>query len=274
MEDDQSAININADTSKVKEVFAKLQDTINSPGFQEAMRVTAEEIQRTKESLVNQALTGAIFGNSEFTRRFVIDTAYRHNSIHLERSHWTETIQIEHEDDCIGDRNCINNALSRHLQCAINPTGDCSDCKHFEAREGKAIEEESFVEVRTNEGLRAWDAVNQDYLQPNSQSFGFDVSDLPGTPVIAATIEGMAATFPVSIGVESTSCPEISYTRETSYAERHIDMPPSMPRPVLYSTQTLHLRLSDRQRQDLIAMLFNHSGDCEIILNGEEMRVQ
>jgi hypothetical protein len=31
----------------------------------------------------------------------------------------------------IGNARCINNARSPYLQCAINPTGDCGDCKDY-----------------------------------------------------------------------------------------------------------------------------------------------
>jgi len=32
----------------------------------------------------------------------------------------------------IGDTNCINNAHSPYIRCAINPEGPCDECKHFE----------------------------------------------------------------------------------------------------------------------------------------------
>jgi Family of unknown function (DUF6464) len=31
----------------------------------------------------------------------------------------------------LGNPSCINNARSAYLQCAVNPTGDCGDCKDF-----------------------------------------------------------------------------------------------------------------------------------------------
>ena len=34
----------------------------------------------------------------------------------------------------IGDTNCINNAQSPYLRCAINPEGPCDECAHFENR--------------------------------------------------------------------------------------------------------------------------------------------
>lgn len=118
MEDDQLVININVDTSKVSDAFATFQETINNPDFQEAMRRAGEEwqqrtrelvertrelVERTRESLSRPSLAGAIFGSDEFIRRVAIDAAYRESqrlrsSIRLNPSHWTETIQIEHED--------------------------------------------------------------------------------------------------------------------------------------------------------------------------------
>jgi hypothetical protein len=35
--------------------------------------------------------------------------------------------------DAIGDITCVNNARSQYLQCAVNPTGNCAECPHFEA---------------------------------------------------------------------------------------------------------------------------------------------
>lgn len=34
----------------------------------------------------------------------------------------------------IGDRNCAFNAMSAQLRCAVNPSGPCEGCKHFEAK--------------------------------------------------------------------------------------------------------------------------------------------
>ena len=34
----------------------------------------------------------------------------------------------------IGDTNCINNAQSPYIRCAINPEGPCDECPHFETR--------------------------------------------------------------------------------------------------------------------------------------------
>jgi hypothetical protein len=34
-------------------------------------------------------------------------------------------------DDHIGNPSCINNARSSYLQCAVNPMGDCGDCKDY-----------------------------------------------------------------------------------------------------------------------------------------------
>jgi hypothetical protein len=33
--------------------------------------------------------------------------------------------------DYLGNSRCINNARSPHIQCAVNPTGDCGDCKDY-----------------------------------------------------------------------------------------------------------------------------------------------
>ncbi|MGL5719873.1 MAG: DUF6464 family protein [Alphaproteobacteria bacterium] len=35
----------------------------------------------------------------------------------------------------IGNVNCRFNARSPHLQCTVNPTGDCGNCGEFESRD-------------------------------------------------------------------------------------------------------------------------------------------
>lgn len=35
----------------------------------------------------------------------------------------------------VGDFTCRFNARSSYLRCAINPTGPCQDCSHYQARE-------------------------------------------------------------------------------------------------------------------------------------------
>ncbi|MGL5939648.1 MAG: DUF6464 family protein [Waterburya sp.] len=34
----------------------------------------------------------------------------------------------------IGDTTCINNANSPYLRCAVNPSGPCEGCVHYEQR--------------------------------------------------------------------------------------------------------------------------------------------
>lgn len=40
----------------------------------------------------------------------------------------------ERYDRFIGDINCQYNARSPHLRCAINPSGPCEGCSHFDPR--------------------------------------------------------------------------------------------------------------------------------------------
>lgn len=32
----------------------------------------------------------------------------------------------------VGDKDCINNAMNSRLRCAVNPSGPCTNCQHFE----------------------------------------------------------------------------------------------------------------------------------------------
>jgi Family of unknown function (DUF6464) len=43
--------------------------------------------------------------------------------------------QFNHNQYLLGDQSCINNARSEYLQCAVNPSGDCGDCKHRQTTE-------------------------------------------------------------------------------------------------------------------------------------------
>ncbi|MBH8566727.1 hypothetical protein I8748_32025 [Nostoc sp. CENA67] len=36
------------------------------------------------------------------------------------------------DDVCLGDSSCRFNARSPHVQCAVNPKGDCASCRYFE----------------------------------------------------------------------------------------------------------------------------------------------
>lgn len=45
----------------------------------------------------------------------------------------TETSWVEGKL-VLGDANCRFNAHSELIRCAVNPTGSCGDCRHFEAR--------------------------------------------------------------------------------------------------------------------------------------------
>ncbi len=44
------------------------------------------------------------------------------------------TDSLEGCDDFIGDITCRNNAKSPYLRCAINPSGPCEECSHYEKR--------------------------------------------------------------------------------------------------------------------------------------------
>lgn len=46
----------------------------------------------------------------------------------------TRTSSGERRVQWIGDANCKYNARSPFLRCAVNPTGDCENCQHFEKR--------------------------------------------------------------------------------------------------------------------------------------------
>jgi hypothetical protein len=45
-----------------------------------------------------------------------------------------ETSARPSQVEVLGNQNCINNARSLHLQCAVNPTGNCQECPEFQAR--------------------------------------------------------------------------------------------------------------------------------------------
>ena len=41
-------------------------------------------------------------------------------------------ISVEETRDYLGDPSCKFNARSRTLQCAVNPSGNCAACRHYE----------------------------------------------------------------------------------------------------------------------------------------------
>ncbi|RMF21555.1 MAG: hypothetical protein D6756_12215 [Cyanobacteria bacterium J083] len=43
-------------------------------------------------------------------------------------------LTTEVQQPFIGDIGCLYNAHSPYLRCAINPTGDCKTCQHYEAK--------------------------------------------------------------------------------------------------------------------------------------------
>jgi Family of unknown function (DUF6464) len=47
--------------------------------------------------------------------------------------------QLNSHEYTLGDPTCINNARSPYLQCAVNPSGVCGSCKHWETAEHNKI---------------------------------------------------------------------------------------------------------------------------------------
>ncbi|MEB3310332.1 MAG: DUF6464 family protein [Snowella sp.] len=68
---------------------------------------------------------------NEQMRRIRVLNHYRRR-IHRD-SHFLP-IPDETYQDAIGDISCRNNAKSPYLRCAINPSGPCEDCSHYEKR--------------------------------------------------------------------------------------------------------------------------------------------
>jgi hypothetical protein len=44
---------------------------------------------------------------------------------------------LEFDRYFIGNANCNFNAHSPYIRCAVNPSGPCEDCPHYEPRDGK-----------------------------------------------------------------------------------------------------------------------------------------
>lgn len=98
---------LNIDISKVNKALAQAKNAIAQ------LNITiAPEFQKKAAELVKLAF---------FPPNFIRDT------ISLERTR----IAAQEEIDYLGDINCKFNARSPHLQCAVNPKGDCVNCQHF-----------------------------------------------------------------------------------------------------------------------------------------------
>ncbi|MBF2076982.1 MAG: hypothetical protein IGR76_00265 [Synechococcales cyanobacterium T60_A2020_003] len=39
----------------------------------------------------------------------------------------------------IGDQSCLFNARSPYVRCAVNPSGPCEDCRHYQNRTGAIV---------------------------------------------------------------------------------------------------------------------------------------
>jgi hypothetical protein len=213
MTEENPQLKLNIDASKMTKAFEDFRATFQSPEFKEAMR---REIDKMRGGEYNMPMPRC--------RSYILDP---YSGEHVsERRNYLDSQWRAINIEGIGNINCVNNARSPHLQCAVNPTGNCSDCSHFEE-----IKETETVEVRD--------------------------------------ITGRVTNFPQVR--ERTSCPQIRVYRVESHFRQSIGVRPDalqIPR------ESLHLQLNEQQRLDLIAMLVSRSGGCEIILNGEEMRVE
>lgn len=54
----------------------------------------------------------------------------RVDSRFLQGMMWTHSQELKSQ--AIGDTTCLNNANSKHLRCAVNPSGPCEGCKFYE----------------------------------------------------------------------------------------------------------------------------------------------
>ena len=52
----------------------------------------------------------------------------------------------------LGDPSCAYNARSKYLLCAVNPSGSCSDCPHYQRREDFP---QQLLSVYSSEAVRA-----------------------------------------------------------------------------------------------------------------------
>jgi hypothetical protein len=66
----------------------------------------------------------------------------------------------------IGNYRCAFNARSIHLQCAVNPLGDCGSCEHFEERSPA----DSFTVIDCSASLSTEQRVRLNSIQIESSS--------------------------------------------------------------------------------------------------------
>lgn len=88
----------------------------------------------------------------------------------------------------IGNHRCAFNAHSMHLQCAVNPLGDCESCEHFEERSPA----DSFTVIDCSASLSPEQRVRLNSIQIESAScrvafvsvlYGIEIRTIPQDPM-------------------------------------------------------------------------------------------
>ncbi|WP_242049225.1 DUF6464 family protein [Aulosira sp. FACHB-615] len=106
-------ITLNIDISGLDEAFRQFKDTVTRLSETLAQPETQARISEAWQSLMNispRVLRGMISVQRAYSRiEFTVDEA------------------------CLGNSSCKFNTRSPYMQCAVNPKGDCDDCRYFES---------------------------------------------------------------------------------------------------------------------------------------------
>ncbi len=138
------ARNIVAHPNNSFTIYMNIENEVSEPSTEEITRLVREEINYQ----INHAFgipEEMLFGcgenrSSRDTERISPILTYGQPIIiGIDSANRIEGISNANSDaEYIGDISCANNARSKYLRCAINPTGLCQDCKDYEeAREAE-----------------------------------------------------------------------------------------------------------------------------------------
>ncbi|MDM9583120.1 DUF6464 family protein [Nostoc sp. GT001] len=126
--------------AQANKAMAKLSETMARPEIQGGMRKMWQDFARLAPGIRQLGLadTGTLRPSFNFEAaraKLITDREaelLRQYDLNCYR-HRLEQIQVGAEDDWLGDPSCKFNARSCHVQCAINPTGECSECSFYES---------------------------------------------------------------------------------------------------------------------------------------------
>ncbi|MCC5644775.1 DUF6464 family protein [Nostoc sp. CHAB 5824] len=122
---------------RAKNAMTKLSETMALPEFQKSVNDAWQNLVRLVPLGISQLEltdTGTLRKAFNFEPAKAMLVADREAELlrQYELAHHRHQLDQIQEDDCLGNPSCNFNARSPHLQCTVNPSGNCATCRHFE----------------------------------------------------------------------------------------------------------------------------------------------